>query len=75
MGSVVDKVEYPDSEEQLRALLERLYKQLTGASLADHKPIFVEKYSHGGMSSGMVSPQFWIEQAIPLLLRRYREAK
>ncbi|HUE98347.1 MAG TPA: hypothetical protein VMN99_03775 [Anaerolineales bacterium] len=75
MKATVDDYEYPDIEEQFTALLEQMYERLTGASLTDHEPIFVERYSHGGMSSGYVSPQFWVEQAIPMLLKRYRESK
>lgn len=66
---------YPNTEEQFAMLLEQTYHQLTGASLANPDVIFVERYSHGGMSSGCVSPQFWVEKAIPLLLERYRESK
>ena len=67
--------EYPETEEQLSILLEQTYQQLTGASLSSREPIFVERHSHGGMSSGDISPEFWAEQAIPLLLQRYRESK
>jgi hypothetical protein len=63
---------YPHTEAQLTALLEQTYQQLTGAPLSNHDPVFVERYSHGGMSSGYVSPPFWAETAIPLLLARYR---
>ncbi len=75
MKATLGNYEYPDSEEQLTALLKHTYEQLTGASLIDREPIFIERYGHGGMSSGMVSPQFWAEQAIPLLLARHRESK
>ena len=67
--------EYPETEEQLTMLLEQTYQQLTGASLSSREPIFVERHSHGGMSSGHISPEFWAEQAIPLLLERYQESK
>jgi hypothetical protein len=66
---------YPSTEGQLTVLIEQTYQQLTGAPLSNHDPVFVERYSHGGMSSGSVSPQFWAETAIPLLRARYRDAK
>jgi hypothetical protein len=66
---------YPSTEEQLTALLEQTYQQLTGTPLNSPDPIFVERYSHGGMSSGYVSPQFWAEKAIPLLRARYRDTQ
>jgi hypothetical protein len=74
MKATVDRCAYPDTEEQLTVLLEKIYQQLTGTSLANRDPVFVEKFSHGGMSSGYVSPQFWVEQAIPLLRTRYCES-
>lgn len=63
---------YPDTEEQLTVLLEQTYEQVTGMSLSHQEPFFIERFSHGGMSSGYVSPQFWAEIAIPLLRARYR---
>jgi hypothetical protein len=72
MKATLENYEYPETEEQLTHLLEQTYQQLTGSSLTDREPIFLERYSHGGMSSGHVSPEFWAEQAIPLLLARYR---
>ena len=64
---------YPATEAQLVALLEQTYQDLTGMPLSHHEPFFIERFSHGGMSSGYVSPQFWVEIAIPLLLARYRK--
>jgi molybdenum cofactor cytidylyltransferase len=32
---------------------------------------YVERYGHGGMSSGLVSPEFWRDTAVPLLLARH----
>lgn len=64
---------WPPSEAALAALLAQSYAQLTGAPIHSREPVFVARYSRGGMSSGYVSPAFWIEQAIPLLCRRYRE--
>lgn len=63
---------YPDTEEQLTVLLEQTYEQVTGMPLSHQEPFFIERFSHGGMSSGYVSPQFWAEIAIPLLRARYR---
>lgn len=75
MKDILGTYAYPNTEEQFAALLEQTYQQLTGAPLANPDVIFVERYSHGGMSSGCVSPQFWVETAIPLLLARYRDSK
>jgi hypothetical protein len=75
MKATLGDYTYPGTEEQLTVLLEQTYQQLTGAALTNQDPIFVERYSHGGMSSGYVSPQFWAEKAIPLLRARYRDTK
>jgi ABC-type molybdenum transport system ATPase subunit/photorepair protein PhrA len=50
-------------------------QHLMGTPLTNRDPIFVERFSHGGMSSGYVSPQFWAETAIPLLRARYRNTQ
>jgi hypothetical protein len=75
MRDLLGDYAYPSTEEQLTVLLEQTYQQLTGASITSSDAIFVKRLSHGGMSSGYVSPQFWAEKAIPLLLARYRESK
>jgi hypothetical protein len=75
MKDTLDDRAYPATEEQFVALLEETFEQLTGASLANRDPIFVERYSHGGMSGGHVSPQFWAEHAVPVLCERYRASQ
>lgn len=34
---------------------------------------YVEEFSHGGMSSGQLSGEFWIDKGIPLIVSRYRK--
>jgi inorganic pyrophosphatase len=75
MKATLSSSTYPGTEAQLTALIEQTYQQLTGASLTNPDPVFVERHSHGGMSSGYVSPQFWAETAIPLLRARYRDTR
>jgi hypothetical protein len=72
MQAILGSSAYPSTEEQLAMLLEQTYQQLTATPLTHTDPIFVERYSHGGMSGGYVSPQFWVQTAIPLLRARYR---
>jgi dienelactone hydrolase len=61
----------PTSETHLIELLEQTYRRLTGVASAVGEPIFIERLSHGGMSSGHVSPEFWVRTAFPLLRQRY----
>ena len=69
-----DLVRLPTSEAQLAALIEETFLLLTGHPISHPDPIFVERYSHGGMSSGHVSPDFWRETALPLLCGRLRSS-
>lgn len=69
MASLID-VPTGASLQQIHAHLLGLFAGLTGGSVDADRPIRVDRYDTGGMSGGFVSPQFWREQAIPLLLRR-----
>lgn len=75
MAATLKERAYPDTEEELVALLEQTYEQLTGVPLSNPNPVYIERYSHGGMSSGYVSPQFWSETAVPMLIEKYRKTK
>lgn len=61
----------PESSTEFVRLINDLFVELTGHSLSHPDPFFVERYSHGGMSSGHVCPEFWRDEAVPLLLGRY----
>ncbi len=75
MSEKLGDLTYPDTEAKFTAIVEQAYEQLTGAPITQRDDPFIERYSHGGMSSGFVSPQFWTEEAIPLLKKRYRKTK
>lgn len=64
----------PETAVELRGLLEKAYEVLTEHSLNDEQPFCVERFKRGGMSSGFVSPRFWLETAVPLLLGRWETA-
>ncbi|HEY0601812.1 MAG TPA: hypothetical protein VGD58_02820 [Herpetosiphonaceae bacterium] len=74
MQSRLAECDYPATEAALMSLLEQIYHELVGVPVTSPEPIFVERFSHGGMSSGYVSPKFWIETGFPLLCSRYRDA-
>jgi hypothetical protein len=61
----------PDSIEKFIEIIETTFQDLTGYPISHQDFIGIEKYSHGGMSSGCVDPKFWREKAIPLLKKRY----
>ena len=63
----------PDDSLQLQQLLAQAFEILTGQSITAEKHFFVEQFAHGGMSGGMISPQFWRETAVPLLQACFEE--
>ncbi|MES2933104.1 MAG: hypothetical protein V4805_06420 [Pseudomonadota bacterium] len=63
----------PDNEMSLLTLIKESFEKLTGHEFDEKKPFGLEKYAHGGMSSGMVSPEFWHGFGIDFLMRRYAE--
>jgi len=73
MGEYFSTVQIPSSVSDLEKEIERAFLLFTGKTLSHRENFFVEKYAHGGMSSGGISPEFWRNQAIPLLIERYNE--
>lgn len=64
-------VPLPATADALAALIQRIFEELTGEPITHPDFIFVERFAHGGMSSGRVVPQFWRETVIPLLRERF----
>ena len=64
-------VNIPETEGEFSEIIDHLFYKLTGSPITIEENIFVERYSKGGMSTGMISIQFWVETAIPLLKHRY----
>jgi hypothetical protein len=75
MGRHFELVPLPATAEELQALIETAFESLTGHPISTGNPVFVERFDHGGMSGGHVSPEFWRDKAIPLLLARYADTK
>jgi hypothetical protein len=63
----------PATADDLAIFIETLFKTLTGHSISETEYFFVERFDHGGMSSGFIAPEFWREKAIPLLRKRHAE--
>ena len=64
----------PDSLAELHDLLERSFDALTGHEVDKAKGALKTGAYHrpgGGMSNGLVSPEFWRDTAIPLIERRF----
>ena len=73
MGQIFGDAPFPETEGDWATLIENTFGELTGSSLSTKEPFFVEKYAHGGMSSGYVSPEWWRETGLPLLRSRYAQ--
>jgi hypothetical protein len=46
------------------------YKKITGEELTERSQPHVEEFEYCGMSSGMLSGEWWIRTGIPLLKNR-----
>jgi hypothetical protein len=64
----------PANADELEERIGRAFLELAGRPIASPEPFFVEKYAHGGMSSGYIDPAFWRDMALPLLKARYADA-
>lgn len=65
----------PANREVLQSLLARAFQALTGAAMdCTETTIAVDAYHRpgGGMSTGQVSPPFWRDTALPLILARFQ---
>jgi hypothetical protein len=71
LARVFRPVALPDSADTLKAMLESAFLALTSYQVNTRDEFCVERYAHGGMSSGYVDPAFWRKEGIPLLLSRF----
>lgn len=62
------KLPYP--QEQFRKDFYSLFESISGDALGSKKTTFAKRYAKTGMSAGQLHHGFWIETALPLLLRR-----
>jgi len=72
MKAMLDSVSLPKTSVELERVLRFAFEEITERSWAQLDPIFITRYDQGGMSSGMVCPDFWRNKAIPLIVSRYQ---
>ena len=65
----------PDSVDELDVLIADAFLDLTGGRIESARPIFVQRYDKGGMSSGHVCTRTWRENHMPMLHERFESAK
>lgn len=60
------------STEELEKWIKEEYFSLSGKVLTDKYMVFavIEQFAHGGMSSGGVDNEWWMNEGIPLLKSR-----
>jgi hypothetical protein len=63
----------PASIDDLTAIIEKAFIELTAHPITYRDNFYTEKYAHGGMSSGHIDPRFWKNKLIPLLVERYEK--
>lgn len=61
--------ERKDIEETIK----QQFKKMSGTELTTDAITCVQEFAHGGMSSGFLSGDFWLNKAIPLLQNRFDE--
>jgi len=62
-------ISIPYSEEDFRKEIYSMFEKYTGFKIDCKDYIDIPQYSHGGMSSGMISQDFWLNKALPLLIK------
>lgn len=69
MRDAAEHLPLPESARELTRVISALYAALTGSSMGAGD-VLVERFTHGGMSSGMVSSEYWRERGLPMLQQR-----
>lgn len=73
LGKALRTVDSPANSSELLYLLRESFERLVGMPITHPEDVYVERFAHGGMSSGFVCMQFWRELGLPLLCRRLDE--
>ncbi len=61
----------PPTPEAFRAVIMDTLESLLGCQIEADIDVYVERFAHGGMSSGQVSGVWWVGTGIPLLVDRF----
>lgn len=61
----------PGSVIDLEKEIEKVFLLIAGKDISSSEHFIVERFAHGGMSSGYISPDFWRDQAMPLIRKRF----
>ena len=61
----------PRTYGEFAMILENAFEKCTGTKISARGQVYVERYAHGGMSSGHISLEFWQTKGLPALLKRF----
>ena len=61
----------PATEEELIVLIQNVFLELTNHPMSEKENFYIERFNHGGMSGGYVSPEFWRNKVIPLMREQF----
>ena len=64
----------PYHEDEIVSMVCQKFELVSGVPLTYDAEPYVEKYAHGGMSSGYLYGLFWIGRGMAQILQNYREA-
>lgn len=68
-------VPLPRRESQLWLVLEDAFQDAVGHALWRSDGAYVERFAHGGMSSGYISQEFWTAEGFPLVVSRFSASR
>ena len=71
----IETAKPPANADEFVAWLESEFERLIGVPISHADIVFLEKYSHGGMSSGCINPKFWRETVLPFLRKSFDDQK
>jgi len=71
MKSHFENTPLPATTDELVSLIQTAFASLTAHSVSESENFFIERLSHGGMSSGHISPEFWRDKVIPEIGSRF----
>lgn len=60
----------PYSEEDFCKEFNRMFEKFTKFKIDSEDYIHIPRYSYGGMSSGVICKEFWLNKALPMLIKR-----
>jgi hypothetical protein len=61
----------PESITALVNEIEKAFLLIAGKHISSSEHFFVDRFAHGGMSNGYISPEFWRDRAMPLIIKRF----